>query len=106
VRDHDHVRGAPDLAGAGTDAHGHERARQELRASGESRPSRSSEARDVLTAQELQIAQMAADGLTNREIGEKLYLSHRTVSSHLYRIFPKLGITSRSALSSALRVSA
>ncbi|MET9240803.1 AAA family ATPase [Nonomuraea sp. NPDC003709] len=81
-----------------------ERARQELRASGESSRRRSSEARDVLTAQELQIAQMAADGLTNREIGEKLYLSHRTVSSHLYRIFPKLGITSRSALSTALRV--
>ncbi|MEV4355121.1 AAA family ATPase [Nonomuraea sp. NPDC049625] len=79
-----------------------ERARQELRASGESSRGRSSEARDVLTAQELQIAQMAADGLTNREIGEKLYLSHRTVSSHLYRIFPKLGVTSRSALSSAL----
>ncbi|MER6514893.1 LuxR family transcriptional regulator [Nonomuraea sp. NPDC001636] len=83
-----------------------ERARQELRASGESSRSRSSEARDVLTPQELQIAQMAADGLTNREIGEKLYLSHRTVSSHLYRIFPKLGIASRSALSAALRVSA
>ncbi|MEV4075498.1 helix-turn-helix transcriptional regulator [Nonomuraea fuscirosea] len=83
-----------------------ERARQELRASGESSRSRSSEARDVLSAQELQIAQMAADGLTNREIGEKLYLSHRTVSSHLYRIFPKLGITSRSALGTALRVSA
>ncbi|GAA4191253.1 helix-turn-helix transcriptional regulator [Microbispora amethystogenes] len=83
-----------------------ERARQELRASGESSRSRISEARDVLTAQELQIAQMAADGLTNREIGEKLYLSHRTVSSHLYRIFPKLGITSRSALSTALRASA
>ncbi|MEU7749260.1 AAA family ATPase [Nonomuraea sp. NPDC049158] len=83
-----------------------ERARQELRASGESSRSRSSEARDVLTAQELQIAQMAAEGLTNREIGEKLYLSHRTVSSHLYRIFPKLAITSRSALTTALRVSA
>ena len=41
---------------------------------------------------------MAAEGLTNREIGQKLYLSHRTVSSHLYRIFPKLGVTSRSEL--------
>ncbi|MGW2161686.1 ATP-binding protein [Nonomuraea sp. NPDC001699] len=82
-----------------------ERARQELRASGESSRTRTSEPRDVLTAQELQIAQMAADGLTNREIGEKLYLSRRTVSSHLYRIFPKLGVTSRSALNSALRAS-
>lgn len=79
-----------------------ERARQELRASGESSRRRTREARDVLTAQELQIAQMAADGLTNREIGEKLYLSHRTVGSHLYRIFPKLEITSRSALATAL----
>ncbi|MFC6085826.1 helix-turn-helix transcriptional regulator [Sphaerisporangium aureirubrum] len=83
-----------------------ERARRELRASGESSRSRTSEARDVLTAQELQIAQMAADGLTNREIGEKLYLSHRTISSHLYRIFPKLAVTSRSDLRTALRAPA
>ncbi|MEV6865170.1 AAA family ATPase [Streptosporangium subroseum] len=82
-----------------------ERARQELRASGETSRSRNSEARDKLTPQELQIAQMAADGLTNREIGQKLYLSHRTVSSHLYRIFPKLGVTSRSELDAALRPS-
>jgi DNA-binding NarL/FixJ family response regulator len=45
---------------------------------------------------------MAAEGLTNREIGERLYLSHRTVSSHLHRIFPKLGITARSSLRAAL----
>ena len=45
---------------------------------------------------------MAADGLTNREIGEKLYLSHRTIGSHLYRIFPKLDITSRARLGSRL----
>jgi DNA-binding NarL/FixJ family response regulator len=45
---------------------------------------------------------MAAQGLTNREIGEKLYLSHRTIGSHLYRIFPKLGIKSRSQLRDAL----
>ncbi|WP_030454862.1 helix-turn-helix transcriptional regulator [Herbidospora cretacea] len=80
-----------------------ERAWQELRASGEGGRRRTGDARDVLTAQELQIAQMAADGLTNREIGEKLYMSHRTVGSHLYRIFPKLEITSRSALAAALR---
>ena len=41
---------------------------------------------------------MAAEGLSNREIGQKLYLSRRTVSSHLYRLFPKLGITSRAEL--------
>jgi len=59
-------------------------------------------ARDQLTTSELQIAQMAAAGLTNQEIGQRLYLSPRTVSSHLYRIFPKLGITSRSQLHAAL----
>ena len=47
---------------------------------------------------------MAAEGMTNREIGERLYLSHRTVSSHLHRIFPKLGITSRSELASMLHL--
>jgi DNA-binding NarL/FixJ family response regulator len=47
-----------------------------------------------LTAQEFQIAQLAAHGRSNREIGQRLYLSHRTISTHLYRIFPKLGITS------------
>jgi DNA-binding NarL/FixJ family response regulator len=82
-----------------------ERARQELRASGETSRSRGSEARDKLTPQELQIVQMAAEGLTNREIGQKLYLSHRTVSSHLYRIFPKLGVSSRSELGAVLRAS-
>ena len=41
---------------------------------------------------------MAAEGLSNREIGQRLYLSHRTISSHLYRAFPKLGITSRAEL--------
>ena len=50
----------------------------------------------------MQIAQLAADGLTNREIGQKLYLSHRTVGSHLYRIFPKLGVTGRAQLRPAL----
>jgi DNA-binding CsgD family transcriptional regulator len=79
-----------------------ERARQELRASGETSRTRTPEARDDLTPQELQIAQMAAVGLTNREIGQQLYLSHRTVGSHLYRLFPKLGITSRAQLSSVL----
>lgn len=80
-----------------------ERANQELRASGETSRSRRVEAWDQLSPQELQIAQMAADGLTNREIGQRLYLSHRTVSSHLHRIFPKLRITSRLQLDAALR---
>jgi ATP/maltotriose-dependent transcriptional regulator MalT len=79
-----------------------EQARRELRASGERSRRRVPEARDELTAQELQIAQLAAEGLSNREIGQRLFLSHRTISTHLYRVFPKLGITSRGELSSAL----
>ena len=79
-----------------------ERARQELRASGETSRSRTPEARDQLTPQELQIAQLAAAGLSNQEIGQRLFISHRTVSTHLYRLYPKLGITSRSALRDAL----
>jgi DNA-binding NarL/FixJ family response regulator len=79
-----------------------EKARQQLRATGEKSRPRIPEVRDQLTPQELYIVQMAADGLTNREIGQKLYLSHRTVGSHLYRIFPKLDITSRAQLASRL----
>jgi ATP/maltotriose-dependent transcriptional regulator MalT len=79
-----------------------EHARRELRASGERSRRRVPEARDQLTAQELQIAQLAAEGLSNREIGQRLFLSHRTISTHLYRVFPKLGITSRGQLSAAL----
>ena len=79
-----------------------EHARRELRASGERSRRRVPEARDQLTAQELQIAQLAAEGLSNREISQRLYLSHRTISTHLYRVFPKLGITSRGELSTAL----
>jgi DNA-binding CsgD family transcriptional regulator/tetratricopeptide (TPR) repeat protein len=79
-----------------------ERVRQELRASGESTRRRTPGAREQLTPQELQIARMAAEGLTNREIGQQLYLSHRTVGSHLYRIFPKLEITSRAQLRAVL----
>ena len=81
-----------------------ERARRELRASGESSRRRDPAARDQLTAQELHIAQLAAQGLSNREIGSRLYVSHRTISTHLYRIFPKLGITARSELAAALSV--
>jgi DNA-binding CsgD family transcriptional regulator len=80
-----------------------ERARGELRAAGETSPRRTPEAREQLTPHELSIAQLAAEGLTNREIGQRLYLSHRTVSTHLHRIFPKLGITSRAELPAVLR---
>jgi DNA-binding CsgD family transcriptional regulator len=82
------------------------RARQELRATGETVGPRTPEARDRLTAQELQIARLAADGLSNREIGERLFLSHRTVGSHLYRIYPKLDITARGQLRKSLAIGA
>jgi DNA-binding CsgD family transcriptional regulator len=79
-----------------------ERARRELRASGETVRRRVPGGWSQLSPQELQIAQLAAEALSNREIGERLYLSHRTVESHLYRLFPKLGITSRAQLRDAL----
>jgi DNA-binding CsgD family transcriptional regulator len=79
-----------------------ERARRELRASGETVRRRDPGGWSQLSPQELQIAQLAAEGLSNRQIGERLYLSHRTVESHLYRVFPKLGITSRAQLRGAL----
>jgi ATP/maltotriose-dependent transcriptional regulator MalT len=83
-----------------------ERARRELRASGEVSRVRPPDAFDQLTAQELQIARLAARGLSNRAIGEHLYLSPRTIGSHLYRVFPKLGITSRAELAPRLPVDA
>jgi DNA-binding NarL/FixJ family response regulator len=58
--------------------------------------------RNPLTAQEQQIAELAARGLSNREIAERLFLSPRTVGSHLYRIFPKLGIAARAQLRDSL----
>nr|WP_255643663.1 LuxR family transcriptional regulator [Actinoplanes polyasparticus] len=77
-------------------------AREELRASGEESTGRAVRSGERLTAQELQTALLAAAGLSNREIGQRLFLSHRTVSSHLYRIYPKLGISGRSQLRAAL----
>ncbi|MDH2413838.1 AAA family ATPase [Nocardioides sp. CER19] len=76
-----------------------EQAAIELRAAGDRSSASGPTARELLSAQELQIARLAAEGLSNREIGERLFLSPRTVGSHLYRIFPKLGIASRSQLS-------
>jgi DNA-binding NarL/FixJ family response regulator len=80
-----------------------ERARRELRGAGESSPNRDPDAREKLTPHELSIAQLVAEGLTNREIGQRLYLSHRTVSTHLHRIFPKLGVSSRADLARVLK---
>jgi len=78
------------------------RALQELAATGRRAQRHEPDAWSKLSAQELQVAQLAARGLTNREIGERLFLSHRTVGSHLYRVFPKLGVRSRSQLHLAL----
>ena len=63
---------------------------------------RTVETRDELTAQERQIAQLAGSGLSNPEIGERLFLSYRTVEWHLHKVFTKLGITSRRQLATAL----
>jgi ATP/maltotriose-dependent transcriptional regulator MalT len=79
-----------------------ERARSELRAAGEAVRVADVDATAVLSPQELQIARLAADGLSNRDIGQALYLSHRTIGSHLYRIFPKLGVASRGELRALL----
>ncbi|MEU1268561.1 AAA family ATPase [Streptomyces sp. NPDC005799] len=78
------------------------RATAELRASGQSAPAAAHPGTVALTAQELQIATLAATGLTNKQIAERLFLSHRTIGTHLYQIYPKLGITSRAALRDAL----
>jgi DNA-binding CsgD family transcriptional regulator len=80
------------------------RAGNELRATGPTKPRADDfAARDALTPQEREIAQLAAAGLSNKQIGERLFLSHRTVGNHLHRIFPKLGVTSRAALRDALQ---
>ncbi|MEU6232196.1 AAA family ATPase [Kitasatospora sp. NPDC047058] len=78
-----------------------ERARAELRATG-TPPRASTLNLDSLTWQERRVADLAAGGLTNKEIAQRMHLSPRTVSSHLYRVFPKLGITTRAALRDAL----
>jgi DNA-binding NarL/FixJ family response regulator len=74
-----------------------------LRATGERACRRTPDAWTQLSPQELQIAQLAAEGLSSREIGERLYLSHRTIGTHLNNLFPKLGITSRAQLRDALQ---
>ena len=79
-----------------------ERARRELRATGETARKRTDDTRSELTAQEAQIARLAASGRTNPEIGAELFLSPRTVEWHLRKIYPKLGIASRKELAGAL----
>ncbi len=79
-----------------------ERAGRELQATGETVRKRRTETRDDLTAQERQIAQLARDGLSNPEIGARLFLSPRTVEWHLRKVFAKLGIHSRRELADVL----
>jgi DNA-binding CsgD family transcriptional regulator len=80
-----------------------ERAAAELRAAGEApRRGGTETASSPLTPQEVQVALLAAKGMSNKEIADRVYLSHRTVSTHLYKVFPKLGISSRSQLRDAL----
>ena len=100
----EHLRTARDMLEAmGMDAFA-ERAGRELRATGETARKRTAAtARDEeLTAQEAQIARLAREGLSNPEIGTRLFISARTVQYHLGNIFAKLGIASRSQLSHIL----
>ena len=89
------------LVGIGMEAFA-ERARQELEATGEKVRKRTVETRDDLTAQERQIARLARDGLSNPEIGARLFLSPRTVEWHLRNVYTKLNIRSRKELAKAL----
>ena len=79
-----------------------ERTMNELRASGIRQAERSPDLFGQLTPQQQRIARLAASGLTNREIGERLFLSPRTISTHLYAIFPVLQITARAQLHDAV----
>jgi DNA-binding CsgD family transcriptional regulator len=90
-----------DLATIGMEAFA-ERARRELAATGENVRKRAAGTRDDLTAQERQIARLAREGLSNPEIGARLFLSPRTVEWHLRNVFTKLGIQSRHELASVL----
>jgi DNA-binding CsgD family transcriptional regulator len=76
-----------------------ERARGELRAAGEDiAPAQAADPLGGLTPQELQVVRLAATGATNREIAGQLFLSPRTVGYHLYKAYPKLGVSSRRGL--------
>jgi DNA-binding CsgD family transcriptional regulator len=78
------------------------RAERELQATGERVRKRRTETREQLTDQEIQIARLGRDGLSNAEIGARLFISQHTVAYHLRKVFSKLGITSRNQLSQVL----
>jgi DNA-binding CsgD family transcriptional regulator len=97
-----HLRAAHDLVSDfGTEAFA-ERARVELEATGEHPRKRAVETRGDLTPQEAQIARLAGEGLSNAEIGARLFISRHTVEYHLRKVFTKLGINSRTKLAHAL----
>ncbi|MGI8880068.1 MAG: helix-turn-helix domain-containing protein [Jatrophihabitans sp.] len=79
-----------------------ERARRELKATGEILRVRTPDAVHQLTDQELNVAGSARDGLTNRDIGPQLFISARTAEYHLHKVFAKLVISSRAELKTAL----
>ncbi|MGB0114273.1 MAG: helix-turn-helix transcriptional regulator, partial [Ilumatobacteraceae bacterium] len=78
------------------------RAARELSATGETVRVRTHETKDHLTDQEFNVARLAREGLTNREIGARLFISARTAEYHLSKVFTKFGITSRGELTTAL----
>src|SRR5947209_9906720 len=78
------------------------RAARELLATGERARKRGAETRDDLTVREAQIARLARDGLSNTEIGTRLFISPRTVEYHLHKVFGKLNIASRQELQHTL----
>ena len=82
-----------------------ERARRELLATGETARKRLAENAGQLTIQEAQVAALAREGLSNLEIGARLFISPRTVEYHLGHVFTKLGINSRMQLHRALPTS-
>ena len=98
----DQLRRAQDMFTAMGAAAFAARAGRELLATGETARKRTADTRDELTAQETQIAQFARDGLSNAEIGARLFISPRTVEYHLHKVFAKLGISSRGHLGRAL----
>jgi DNA-binding CsgD family transcriptional regulator len=98
VEAREHLRAAHErLDAMGVDAFA-ERAARELAATGATARRRTAGVREQLTAQEAQVARLARDGLSNPEIGARLFISPRTVQYHLRKVFAKLGISSRNQL--------
>jgi DNA-binding CsgD family transcriptional regulator len=81
-----------------------DRTTAELRATGQTKPHAGDNVLDRLTPQEFEIVTLAASGMTNKQIAERLFLSHRTVGGHLHRAFPKLGVATRAALRDAIEM--